>query len=55
MGQRRGPSPAIIVVDAKAAAADGIRFYRSGPLFLAESTPAQYLSVRKPGVNRHEL
>jgi len=46
VGQRRDPSPAIIVVDAKTADADGIRFYRSGPLFLVESVPAQYLSLR---------
>lgn len=46
VGQRRDPAPAIIVVDARAADADGIRFYRSGPLFLAESVPAQYLSLR---------
>lgn len=46
VGERRDPAPAIIVVDAAAAHADGIRFYRSGPLYLAASVPAKYLSLR---------
>jgi RNA:NAD 2'-phosphotransferase (TPT1/KptA family) len=46
VGQRRDPAPAIIVVDARTAHAEGIRFYHSGPLFLVENVPAKYLSLR---------
>ena len=46
VGERRDSAPAIIVVDAATAHAEGIRFYRSGPLFLAENVPAKYLSLR---------
>jgi RNA:NAD 2'-phosphotransferase (TPT1/KptA family) len=46
VGQRRDPAPAIIVVDARAAHGEGIRFYHSGPLFLVENVPAKYLSLR---------
>lgn len=46
VGQRRDPSPAIIVVDARTAHAEGIRFYHSGPLFLVENVPAKYLTLR---------
>lgn len=46
VGERRDPAPTIIVVDAATAHAEGIRFFRSGPLFLAENVPAKYLSVR---------
>jgi putative RNA 2'-phosphotransferase len=46
VGRRRDPSPAILVVDSRAAHAEGIRFYRSGPLFLVEIVPPRFLSVR---------
>ena len=46
VGRRRDPSPAIVVVDSAAAHAEGVRFYRSGPLFLVESVPPRFLSVR---------
>ena len=46
VGQRHDPAPAIIVVDARTAHAEGIRFYQSGPLFLVENVPAKYLSLR---------
>jgi len=45
VGQRRDPSPTVIVVDAGAAHAGGILFYPSGQLFLAEAIPFQYLSL----------
>lgn len=45
VGRRRDPTPAIIVVDAAAAHAEGIRFVASGPLFLAENVPAKFLSL----------
>ena len=46
VGERRDPAPAIIVVDAATAHAEGIRFYRSGPLFLVEHVPGKFLSLR---------
>jgi putative RNA 2'-phosphotransferase len=46
VGKRRDPSPAVIVVNAKAAHAEGIRFFLAGPLFLAESVPPKFLSLR---------
>ena len=46
VGRRRDPSPAIVVVDSKAAHAEGFHFYRSGPLFLVENVPPKFLSVR---------
>jgi len=45
VGQRRDPSPAILVVDSRAAHAGGIRFYVSGPLYLASEIPARFLSL----------
>ncbi len=46
VGERRDPAPTIIVVAAATAHAEGVRFYHSGPLFLAEYVPAKYLSLR---------
>ena len=46
VARRHDPSPEIIVVDAEAAHAEGIRFYASGPLFLVENMPAKFLSLR---------
>lgn len=46
VARRHDPSPAILVVDAQAAHAEGIRFYESGPLFLVEQVPAKFLSLR---------
>lgn len=48
VGKRRDPSPAVIVIDARSAHAEGIHFYLSGPLFLVESVPAKFLSLRQP-------
>lgn len=45
VGKRWDPAPAIIVVDALAACAEGVRFFASGPLFLAESVSAKFLSL----------
>lgn len=47
IGKRRDPAPAIIVVDASAAQQANITFYSSGPLFLAESVPPQFLSLKQ--------
>ena len=48
VGRRRDPAPAIIVVDTHAARQANIAFYLSGPLFLAETVPPQFLSLRRP-------
>jgi putative RNA 2'-phosphotransferase len=45
VGQRRDASPAILVVDALAAHSSGIRFYASGPLYLAGEIPPRFLSL----------
>jgi putative RNA 2'-phosphotransferase len=45
VGKRRDPAPAIIIVDALAAHAEGVRFFASGPLFLAEDVPPKFLSL----------
>lgn len=45
VGKRRDPAPAIIVVDSLAAYAEGVRFFASGPLFLAENVPPNFLSL----------
>lgn len=46
VARRHDPAPAIIIVDAQTAHAEGIRFYASGPLFLVEQVPAKFLSLR---------
>jgi len=45
IAKRRDPAPAIVVVDTRAARHADVAFYRSGPLFLAENVPAQFLSL----------
>jgi len=47
VGKRRDPVPTIVVVDTLAAREADIAFYRSGPLFLAESVPPQFLSLKQ--------
>jgi putative RNA 2'-phosphotransferase len=46
VGKRRDPAPAIIIVDASAARQADIHFYSSGPLFLADNMPPQFLSLK---------
>ena len=46
VARRHDTSPAILVIAAQAAHAEGIRFYESGPLFLVENVPAKFLSLR---------
>jgi len=46
VARRHDASPAILIVDAQAAHAEGILFYESGPLFLVENVPAKFLSLR---------
>jgi len=45
VGKRHDPSPAIIVVDAKRAHAEGVQFFASGALFLTENIAARFLSL----------
>jgi putative RNA 2'-phosphotransferase len=45
VGKRRDPVPAIVVVDARAAHAEGVRFFASGSLYLVENVPAKFLSL----------
>jgi putative RNA 2'-phosphotransferase len=45
VGKRRDPTPAVIVVNARAAFAEGVRFFASGPLFLTEGIATQFLSL----------
>lgn len=46
VARRHDPAPAIIVVDVKAAQAEGVRFYESGPLYLTENVPPKFLALR---------
>jgi putative RNA 2'-phosphotransferase len=46
VARRHDPAPAIIIVDAQGAHAEGIRFHQSGPLFLVDSVPAKFLSMK---------
>jgi putative RNA 2'-phosphotransferase len=47
VGKRRDPLPAIIVVDTGAARQANIVFYSSGPLFLTDNVPPQFLSLKQ--------
>jgi putative RNA 2'-phosphotransferase len=47
VGKRRDPVPAIVVVDARAAHGEGVRFFASGPLFLVENVPPKFLSLSR--------
>ena len=45
VGQRRDPLPAVLIVASLSAHSDGIRFYRSGKLYLTDQIPARFLSL----------
>lgn len=45
VARRQDPAAALLVIDALAAHHEGVAFYHSGPLFLAESIPAKFLSL----------
>ena len=45
VGKRRDPDPAVLIIDAEAAGAQGVHFYQSGPLFLSSEIPAKCLSI----------
>jgi putative RNA 2'-phosphotransferase len=44
VARRHDPRPSVIIVQARTAHDEGVRFYRSGPLFLADHVPAKFLS-----------
>ena len=46
VARRHDPAPSVLIIDALAAHAEGVRFYESGPLFLVEQVPAKFLSLR---------
>ncbi len=48
VARRHDPTPAILVIDAQSAHAEGVCFYESGPLYLVQHVPAKYLSLRSP-------
>jgi putative RNA 2'-phosphotransferase len=45
VGKRRDPRPAILIVDSRTAHLEGVRFYSSGRLYLAEEIPPRFLSL----------
>lgn len=47
IGRRHDPLARVVAIDAQAAHAAGIRFYRSGPVYLAAEIPARFLSLEK--------
>jgi putative RNA 2'-phosphotransferase len=46
VARRHGPAPSVLVIDAQAAYAEGVRFYESGPLFLVDKISAKFLTLR---------
>jgi putative RNA 2'-phosphotransferase len=46
VARRHDPAPAVIIVDARGAHGEGIRFHQTGPLFLVENVPAKFLSLK---------
>ncbi len=54
VGVRRDSTPAIFAVKAREASAEGIRFYKSRTVFLADMIPARFLERIKHGRTDHE-
>ena len=46
VARRHDPAPALIEIDVEAAQRESVRFYPSGPLYLAEFIPAKFLHLR---------
>jgi RNA:NAD 2'-phosphotransferase (TPT1/KptA family) len=44
VGKRRTKNPIIIEIDVKSAQKDGVGFYKSGDMFLADYIPPKYFS-----------
>jgi len=45
VGKRRTNKPIILMIDSKRALKDGIKFYKSGDMYLAEFIPPEYISL----------
>ncbi len=45
VARRHDPAPSVLVIDAQAAYSEGVRFYESGPLFLAEQRAREVFVV----------
>lgn len=46
VARRHDPAPSLIIVEARAAQSEGVRFYESGPLYLTSGVPAKFLSLK---------
>jgi len=46
VGKRSTTKPLILEIDTESAKAEGIKFYKSGDMFLAEFIPPKYISLR---------
>ena len=46
VARRHDSAPSVLVINGPVAHAQGVRFYESGPLFLADNVPAKFLSLR---------
>jgi len=53
IGRRRTKTPVILEIDVSRAKNDGIKFYRSGDMFLADYIPAKFISTTKDGDISH--
>jgi len=45
VGRRRTHSPIILVIESSRAANDGVQFYKSGDMYLADYIPPEYISI----------
>lgn len=46
VARRHDPAPALLEIDVEAARREGVQFFSSGPLYLAEFIPAKFLHLR---------
>ncbi len=47
VGRRRDSRPVVLIVDAKAAAEGGIRFWRAGEVYLCAGVPPEFIAILK--------
>lgn len=47
VGRRKTKKPIILIIDSKSAEKDGITFYKSGDMYLADYIPSKYISIYK--------
>ncbi|MBD3256498.1 MAG: RNA 2'-phosphotransferase [Candidatus Lokiarchaeota archaeon] len=45
VGKRRTKKPIILIINTKSAIKNGIKFYKSGNIYLADNIPKQYISL----------